>query len=377
MLKDPDWYPLTLGLNAWNAQAATAGGEAIFNLVITGVAADDRAADRRLPASCSATGSPASRPAPSRSEGPAPAHRAPARPLAIRLTHRRLGRNHHVPLDPHATAMAPAPPLVAGAALAGALRARRSTACSGGRHRRRRPGRRRGRAASSPVWAWDPPSSPGRRRVLRGQAPQRRRSSSSTPAPATTSTPRCRTRSPPAPACPTSRRSSTTRCRSSPSPSRSPTSPSSAPARPRRHVHPRPVERGPARARASTACRSTPARWRCSTTRTVFDEVRHRRSPTTWDEYVEAARALHEADPNVYITNDTGDAGFTTRMIWQAGGKPYTVDGTDVTIDFADEGSTKFAEHVAAAHRRGAARAHRARGATSGTRAWATAPSPP
>lgn len=36
MLKDPDWYPLTIGLNAWNAQAATAGGEAIFNLVVTG-----------------------------------------------------------------------------------------------------------------------------------------------------------------------------------------------------------------------------------------------------------------------------------------------------------------------------------------------------
>ncbi|MGV0109438.1 carbohydrate ABC transporter permease [Arthrobacter sp. CP30] len=36
MLKDPDWYPLTLGLNAWNNQASTAGGEAIFNLVITG-----------------------------------------------------------------------------------------------------------------------------------------------------------------------------------------------------------------------------------------------------------------------------------------------------------------------------------------------------
>ncbi len=36
MLKDPDWYPLTLGLNSWNDQAATAGGQAIFNLVITG-----------------------------------------------------------------------------------------------------------------------------------------------------------------------------------------------------------------------------------------------------------------------------------------------------------------------------------------------------
>ncbi|MFJ4685533.1 carbohydrate ABC transporter permease [Streptomyces sp. NPDC088789] len=36
MLKDPDWYPLTLGLNTWNAQAQTAGGEAVFDLIITG-----------------------------------------------------------------------------------------------------------------------------------------------------------------------------------------------------------------------------------------------------------------------------------------------------------------------------------------------------
>ncbi|MEU6762145.1 carbohydrate ABC transporter permease [Streptomyces sp. NPDC046853] len=36
MLKDPDWYPLTLGLNSWNAQAATAGGDPVFHLVITG-----------------------------------------------------------------------------------------------------------------------------------------------------------------------------------------------------------------------------------------------------------------------------------------------------------------------------------------------------
>ncbi|MFI6071809.1 carbohydrate ABC transporter permease [Actinoplanes sp. NPDC051343] len=36
MLKNPDWYPLTVGLNAWNAQATTAGGQAVFNLVITG-----------------------------------------------------------------------------------------------------------------------------------------------------------------------------------------------------------------------------------------------------------------------------------------------------------------------------------------------------
>ncbi|WP_017589878.1 carbohydrate ABC transporter permease [Nocardiopsis ganjiahuensis] len=36
MIRDPDWFPLTLGLNAWNAQAATIGGEPVFHLVITG-----------------------------------------------------------------------------------------------------------------------------------------------------------------------------------------------------------------------------------------------------------------------------------------------------------------------------------------------------
>ena len=65
--------------------------------------------------------------------------------------------------------------------------------------------------------------------------------------------------------------------------------------------------------------------------------------PTTWTEYVDAARKLHKANPKAYITGDTGDAGFTTSMIWQAGGKPYQVDGTNVTINFADAGSAKYA----------------------------------
>ncbi|KAB7788404.1 carbohydrate ABC transporter permease [Bifidobacterium leontopitheci] len=36
MLKDENWYPLTIGLNQWKDQASTAGGQAIQNLVITG-----------------------------------------------------------------------------------------------------------------------------------------------------------------------------------------------------------------------------------------------------------------------------------------------------------------------------------------------------
>ena len=83
--------------------------------------------------------------------------------------------------------------------------------------------------------------------------------------------------------------------------------------------------------------------------------------PTTWDEYVEAAAKLHKADPKAYITNDTGDAGFTTSMIWQAGGTPFKVDGTNVDDRLRRRGRHEVRRHLAAAHRREAARARSAR----------------
>ncbi|MFB6720973.1 ABC transporter substrate-binding protein [Kribbella sp. NPDC056345] len=64
--------------------------------------------------------------------------------------------------------------------------------------------------------------------------------------------------------------------------------------------------------------------------------------PKTWDEYIAAAKKLHAADPKKFITNDSGDAGFTTSMIWQAGGKPFSTNGKNVTINLADEGSKKW-----------------------------------
>ncbi|GAA2868617.1 carbohydrate ABC transporter permease [Streptosporangium fragile] len=37
VLSEPDWYPLTVGLNQWNSQAGSAsGGQAVYNLVLTG-----------------------------------------------------------------------------------------------------------------------------------------------------------------------------------------------------------------------------------------------------------------------------------------------------------------------------------------------------
>jgi multiple sugar transport system substrate-binding protein len=77
--------------------------------------------------------------------------------------------------------------------------------------------------------------------------------------------------------------------------------------------------------------------------KTVFDKY-HLQVPSTWAGYVADAKKLHAANPKEYITNDVGDAGFVTSMIWAAGGHPYVTSGTkNVTINLQDTGSKKFA----------------------------------
>ncbi|MFF1573092.1 ABC transporter substrate-binding protein [Leifsonia sp. NPDC058292] len=75
--------------------------------------------------------------------------------------------------------------------------------------------------------------------------------------------------------------------------------------------------------------------------KTVFDKYGIA-VPKTWDEYVAAAEKLHAADPNAYITSDSGDSGFATSMMWQAGGRPFQVDGTKVSVNLQDEGTKKW-----------------------------------
>jgi multiple sugar transport system substrate-binding protein len=76
--------------------------------------------------------------------------------------------------------------------------------------------------------------------------------------------------------------------------------------------------------------------------KSVFDRYKLQ-VPVTWAQYVADARKLHAANPKAYITNDTGDPGFTTSMIWSAGGHPYVISGTkNVTINLADPGSQKY-----------------------------------
>ncbi|GAA4852532.1 sugar ABC transporter substrate-binding protein [Luteimicrobium xylanilyticum] len=67
--------------------------------------------------------------------------------------------------------------------------------------------------------------------------------------------------------------------------------------------------------------------------------------PKTWDQYIADAKKLHAADPSYYITNDSGtDAGFGTSMIWQAGGRPFKADGSNVTVNLQDDGTKKWAD---------------------------------
>ncbi|MFE7504539.1 ABC transporter substrate-binding protein [Promicromonospora sp. NPDC057488] len=66
--------------------------------------------------------------------------------------------------------------------------------------------------------------------------------------------------------------------------------------------------------------------------------------PATWAEFVDAARKINAYDSETHLIADDGNAGFATSMIWQAGGTPFAVDGTTVTVDLADEGSARFAQ---------------------------------
>ncbi|SEE77985.1 ABC transporter substrate-binding protein [Ruania alba] len=67
-------------------------------------------------------------------------------------------------------------------------------------------------------------------------------------------------------------------------------------------------------------------------------------APSTWQEYGEAAVAIHDADPSRYIAADTGDPNGTVAMIWQAGGQPFSYEGSNLTVDLADEGTLRWAQ---------------------------------
>lgn len=75
----------------------------------------------------------------------------------------------------------------------------------------------------------------------------------------------------------------------------------------------------------------------------VFEEI-DLDVPTTWEEYVETARAFDPQETGVYIANDAGDPVLTQGMLRQQGGVPFQVDGENVSIDLAIPEVTNYTD---------------------------------
>lgn len=69
--------------------------------------------------------------------------------------------------------------------------------------------------------------------------------------------------------------------------------------------------------------------------------------PKTWDEFAAAARTLHTANPDVYLTNFAANqAAAWHGLMWQAGAKPYvSTSKSDITLDVKDEGTQRLAKY--------------------------------
>ena len=66
--------------------------------------------------------------------------------------------------------------------------------------------------------------------------------------------------------------------------------------------------------------------------------------PVTWDGFAEAAIKLHTDAPDVFLTDMQLNAGaWFTSLAWQAGSRPFAVDGTTVTIRINDDPARKVA----------------------------------
>ena len=66
-------------------------------------------------------------------------------------------------------------------------------------------------------------------------------------------------------------------------------------------------------------------------------------APRTWDEFREAATRLHAAEPGSYLVNFPPEFEYFMSFAWQAGARPFKVDGTKVAIHLDDPAALKVA----------------------------------
>ncbi|WP_199035143.1 ABC transporter substrate-binding protein [Glycomyces salinus] len=69
--------------------------------------------------------------------------------------------------------------------------------------------------------------------------------------------------------------------------------------------------------------------------------------PGTWDEFAEAAAAIHEADPDLYLTNLPPNQGaFFSGLLWQAGADPFAGTADEVLqVDLQSDTAKRVASY--------------------------------
>lgn len=67
--------------------------------------------------------------------------------------------------------------------------------------------------------------------------------------------------------------------------------------------------------------------------------------PTTWDEFAQAARTYRKKNPDSYLTNfPPTQGGVFAGLTWQAGAKPFAVDGQKVTVQLNDSAAKRVTD---------------------------------
>ena len=70
------------------------------------------------------------------------------------------------------------------------------------------------------------------------------------------------------------------------------------------------------------------------------------KAPTTWDEYAAAAKVIHAANPNQFIsTFPPGNSAWFTSLAWQAGAKWFGLDGDTWTVNIDSAPTLKVAAY--------------------------------
>jgi multiple sugar transport system substrate-binding protein len=68
--------------------------------------------------------------------------------------------------------------------------------------------------------------------------------------------------------------------------------------------------------------------------------------PKTWDEFAETAARVRASNKDAFLCNATfSDGGWATGLLWQAGWRPFTINGDKIAIRIKDDVATRFAAY--------------------------------